>query len=244
MLVPMTVGEEETIIKDLYLVLMKNQLGNVKECKNLIRKGHVEVNGHCERDFRYRVKKEDCIFVDGQRINATPFVYYMLYKPAGYICASRDAVYPCVVDLIGRQDCYCVGRLDIDTTGFVLLTNDASLSKKLLLPENHVEKVYEVWTQSPITKQAVIDFEKGVIIDHHVQCLPSRLEIIDDYHCLVTLKEGKYHQIKKMFLSISNQVVGLKRIAFAGIVLDPHLEPGQYRHFNDEEIAYLQAALR
>ena len=240
----MTVGEEETIIKDLYLVLMKNQLGNAKECKNLIKKGRVEVNGQCERDFRYRVKKEDCIFVDGQRINAAPFVYYMLYKPTGYICASRDAMYPCVVDLIGRQDCYCVGRLDIDTTGFVLLTNDASLSKKLLLPENHVEKVYEVETLFPITKRNVIDFERGIIIDHYVQCLPSRLEILDDYHCLVKLKEGKYHQIKKMFLSISNQVVGLKRISFAGIVLDSHLKPGQYRCFNDEEMARLQVALR
>lgn len=241
----MIVGEEEILIKKyLYIVLMKNQLGNAKECKNLIRKGYVQINGKCVKDFHYLVQKDDHIDVDGQEINAMPFVYLMINKPSGYLCASHDAYAPCILDLIDYKDCHCVGRLDKDTTGFVLLTNDKSLSKRLLLPENHVEKIYEVQTKYPITQDHIREFQKGVIIDKNVKCLPSHLEIIDDYHCIVTLKEGKYHQIKKMFLSLSNQVVTLKRIAFANITLDQELQYGQYRLLTEHEMNILQQALR
>ena len=147
------------------------------------------------------------------------------------------------IQLIDRDDCYCVGRLDKDTTGFVLLTNDKSLSKKLLLPHNHVEKTYEVQTKLPITENYVEAFQKGMMIDRTYQCLPAELEIKDDYHCLVTICEGRYHQIKKMFLSMSNEVVSLKRIAFAHIVLDEQLKYGQYRQLNEDEMKLLQNAL-
>ncbi len=119
-----------------------------------------------------------------------------------------------------------VGRLDKDTTGFVLLTNDASLSKKLLLPQNHVEKVYQVKTKYPIFKNYKTLFEQGIIIDKTYLCQPAKLEMIDSYQCHVTLHEGKYHQVKKMFMSLSNEVVSLKRISFAGILLDESLQPG------------------
>ncbi len=240
----MIVGKEEIVIKHLYLVLMKNQLGNVKVCKNLIKKGFVQVNGQCIKDFRYLVQKDDDIIVNGQKISASPFVYYMMNKPAGYICASRDEHTPCLLDFIDEKDCYCVGRLDKDTTGFILITNDKSLSKKLLLPQNHVEKMYEVKTKYPIGLEYVESFQAGIIIDQNIQCLPAHLEIIDEYHCRVTLKEGKYHQIKKMFLSMSNQVVSLKRISFANISLDSTLEYGQYRALNDQEKDILSQALR
>ena len=244
MYVPMIAGEEEIPIKKyLYLILMKNQLGNVKECKTLIKKGYVMINDQCVKDPHYLVCKEDKIRVQGKVIEAMPFVYYMINKPAGYICAAHDQKYPCLLELIDRDDCYCVGRLDKDTTGFVLLTNDKSLSKNLLLPQNHVEKTYEVQTKLPITENYVEAFQKGMMIDRTYQCLPAELEIKDDYHCLVTICEGRYHQIKKMFLSMSNEVVSLKRIAFAHIVLDEQLKYGQYRQLNEDEMKLLQNAL-
>lgn len=119
----------------------------------------------------------------------------------------------CVVDLIDYPDCFCLGRLDRDTTGLLILTNDKSL-KKLLLPQNHVEKTYLVETKERLNKEDQEAFKRGIIIDQKIQCLPAKLEIVDDYHGYVTIEERKYHQIKKMFLSLKNEVVSLKRISF------------------------------
>lgn len=236
----MIVGEEGIHIKPLYLVLMKNDLGNRKECRTLIKHHHVCVNGKRMSNENYQVKVHDIIEVDGQRINEQPFVYLMLNKPSGYICANYDAVYPCVVDLIDSSDCHCVGRLDKDTTGFVLLTNDATLTQKLLHPFSHVEKTYIATTQYPLEKNLIQEFEKGIVIDQNIQCLPSQLIILDDYHCQLTLYEGKYHQIKKMFLSCQNRVIALKRISFAGLSLDESLREGEWRHLTDLEFQKLK----
>lgn len=240
----MIAGEEGILIKYLYLILMKNQLGNAKQCKNLIKKGHVFIHEQCIYDPYYLIKKEDKIYVDGNSIKAHPFQYFMMNKPQGYICASYDKENPYLLQLMKEKDCYCVGRLDKDTTGFVLLTNDASLSKKLLLPQNHVEKVYQVKTKYPIFKNYKTLFEQGIIIDKTYLCQPAKLEMIDSYQCHVTLHEGKYHQVKKMFMSLSNEVVSLKRISFAGILLDESLQPGEYRHLNEEEMTILEKCLR
>lgn len=235
----MIAGEDVILIKPLYLILMKNNLGNVKQCKMLVKHYHIYVNGVICTNSDYPVCKDDKIEYDGQMLNAQPFVYYMLHKPKGYICANRDQNYPCVTDLIDRDDCYCVGRLDKDTTGLLLLTNDPSLSKKLLLPQNHQEKTYLVTTSSPLKQNDVYRFQQGMIIDQDVKCLPAKLDIIDDYHCYVTICEGKYHQVKKMFLSLNNQVIELKRITFSNITLDPHLKEGDYRKLNEREMKYV-----
>lgn len=235
MCVLMIVGEEEIHIKPLYSILMKNNLGNIKECKTLIKHHHVTVNGRIIDNSNYIVNESDEIKVLGKLINSQPFVYYMMNKPEGYVCANKDQSYPCVTDLIERDDCICVGRLDKDTTGFLLLTNDKSLVKILLLPQNHRPKTYLVTTRYPIDESYRLRFQKGIIIDKNICCLPAQLEIIDSYHCYVTLNEGKYHQIKKMFLSCQNEVVMLKRIAFAGVILDETLDAGEYRQLSQEE---------
>lgn len=235
MFVHLIVGEEEIPIKPLYLILMKNNLGNIKECRTLIKHGCVKVNDWIIKDIHYQVQRKDKIEVDGKIMKSFPFYYYMLNKPKGYICANHDAVYPCVIDLIDRQDCFCVGRLDLDTTGFVFITNDKSVTQRLTHPRFHIEKTYEVETLKPLSLSDVKRFHEGIMIDKDCKCLPAELKIIDDYHCYVTLYEGKYHQIKKMFLSCHNQVIALKRISFMGILLDETLGEGQYRAFNEEE---------
>ena len=158
----------------------------------------------------------------------------MLNKPQGYLCANKDEKEKCVVDLIDYPDCFCLGRLDRDTTGLLILTNDKSL-KKLLLPQNHVKKTYLVETKERLKKEDQEAFKRGIIIDQKIQCLPAKLEIIDDFHGYVTIEEGKYHQIKKMFLSLKNEVVSLKRISFDEILLDENLSEGMSRPLNKEE---------
>ena len=239
----MIVGMEEILIKPLYSILMKNNLGNIKECKTLIKHNHVYINGQIMNDFHYRVNQDDVIFVDDQQINAHLFVYYLMNKPKGYICANHDKEYPCVVDFI-QNDCSCIGRLDRDTTGLLLLSNDKSLMKHLLMPQFHVEKTYLVTTLYPLQNELVDSFHNGVIIDQNIKCEEATLEIIDDYHCQVTLHEGKYHQIKKMFLSCQNQVIDLKRISFGGIILDSSLKEGEYRDLNEFEFQILKELLK
>lgn len=231
----MIVGEEGIHIKPLYLILMKNHLGNVKQCKTLIRHGKVIINGKIINDEKYRVKNEDIITVNGKLIDTSPFYYYMMNKPQGYICASKDDHDHCVMELIDCQDGFCVGRLDKNTTGFLLISNDASLQKKLLHPLYHVEKTYYVETLKPIESRVVNAFHQGIIIDQKRRCLPAKLSLIDEYHCYVTIYEGKYHQVKKMFLSCHNQVIRLHRVSFAGVTLDASLQEGEFRHLTQQE---------
>lgn len=229
-------GEEEILIKPLYLILMKNNRGNVKECKTLIKHGHIMVNDEIEYDCNRLIKDNDLIKDKNGILDSNPFVYYMLNKPKGYICANRDIKYRCISELIDREDCFCIGRLDIDTTGFVFMTNDKSISKKLSHPNYNKIKKYLVTTKEKINIDYIDMFYKGIVIDHDVICKPSILEIVDNYHCFVSLTEGKYHQIKKMFLSCGNQVIELKRVSFCGVDLDDQLELGCYRSLTKQEL--------
>ncbi len=234
--VRMTVGMEEILIdKPLYLVLMKNDVGNIKECKTLISHEYVTVNDIVMTNSHYKPHYSDVIKVNGKVIKTNPFVYIMMNKPSGYICANTDKKYPCVIDLIPYKDCSCIGRLDKDTTGLLLLTNDKSLIKKMLLPENHIEKTYEVITKYPLNEILVSRFSNGILIDGNKKCLPALLSIKESYRCFVTLYEGKYHQIKKMFLSCQNEVVHLKRMSFSHIILDNTLKEGEFRFLTKNE---------
>lgn len=213
---------------------MYNNLGNTKECKTLIKHGLIQVNGVVETNCKRKIQEEDVLIYQGKILKSQPFHYLMLNKPKGYLCANKDEKEKCVVDLIDYSDCFCLGRLDRDTTGLLILTNDKSL-KKLLLPQNHVKKTYLVETKERLKKEDQEAFKRGIIIDQKIQCLPAKLEIIDDFHGYVTIEEGKYHQIKKMFLSLKNEVVSLKRISFDEIYLDEDLLEGMSRPLNKEE---------
>lgn len=239
----MIAGEEEIHIKPLYQILMKNQCGNIKQCRTLIKHQCVKVNGIIETNMNYLVQQDDVIEVLDKIIHSQPFVYYIMNKPSGYVCANHDTCYPCVTDLLERHDCHCVGRLDKETTGLLLLTNDSSMIKKLLLPQFHVAKKYLVEVQKPLCYELVSIFLQGVIIDGDKQCLPADLVIIDNYHCYVTIHEGKYHQIKKMFLSCQNCVMKLKRVQFAGIDLDDGLKLGEYRELTKAEFQKLKEVM-
>lgn len=226
-------------MKDLYYVLMKNNLGNASTCRKLIKQGEIMVNDVVMTDHKYPVKFNDQIVYQQTILKAQPFTYIMLNKPKGYICANHDIKYPCVIDLIANKQCYCLGRLDKNTTGLLVLTDDHSLSKKLLLPSNHITKKYLVGTQKKITNDLKEVFLQGIIIDRNIKCLPADFEMIDDFHCYLSISEGKYHQIKKMFKSLDNEVISLKRIEFGALKLDKQLVEGEFRDLTNQEILSL-----
>lgn len=238
----MIVGEEEIPIKDLYYVLMKCGYGNANDCKTLIKHLHVYVNDILVNDVCFQVSSLDEVRVDEQVIS-WPFVYYMMNKPQGYICANHDKYWPCVIDFINEKDCYCLGRLDKDTTGLLIITNDVSFSKKLLLPQNHVEKTYLVKVDHPLDERLVALFHQGIVIDNDILCQSAQLDIIDEYDCYVTICEGKYHQVKKMFLSCGYHVVQLKRVSFAKMTLDDTLKEGDYRPLTQHEFQKLEKCI-
>lgn len=231
------VGEDVILIKELYYVLMKAHVGNAKQCKTLIKHQCVKVNGLYVQEVKLLVCRDDMIEVHHKKIK-WPFVYYMLHKPRGYLSASYDKHEHYVLELFDQDDCFCLGRLDKDTTGLLIVTNDSSL-KSLLLPQNHVEKTYEVIVNHDLKHDLVNQFLEGIIIDKDVLCLPAKLEIIERRRCLVTLCEGKYHQVKKMFLSCGYVVEALKRVSFGNLSLDMSLKEGEYRELFFQEITQL-----
>ena len=214
-------------MKDLYYILMYNNLGNVKECKTLIKHGLIQVNGVVETNCKRKIQEEDVLIYQGKMLKSQPFHYLMLNKPQGYLCANKDEKEKCVVDLIDYPDCFCLGRLDRDTTGLLILTNDKSL-KKLLLPQNHVEKTYLVETKERLNKEDQEAFKRGIIIDQKIQCLPAKLEIITSTQVRLEIVEGKYHQVKRMFAAVGNRVVKLHRLNFAGFDVED-LKEGEYK---------------
>lgn len=223
----------------LYYILMKNNIGNKKECYQLIKNGYIRVNDKIIHYPLYEVKENDSILYQNQLLKTEIFDYYMLNKPAGYISATKD-VNLCVLDLFEQKDLVLSGRLDKDTTGLMILSNDKTLMKKLSLPHYQVLKTYLVKTQEKLTKENIDLCKKGIVIDRDVLCHPALLEIIDDFHCYLTIDEGKYHQVKKMFLSMNNKVLALKRIKIGDIYLDHQLKEGEYRKLSKEEIFLLK----
>lgn len=219
---------------------MKNGIGNKKQSYTLIKKGKIIVNDQVMLDPLYKVKSTDMIKYHDLTLDSQPLVYYMFNKPKGYISANHDKIYPCVLDFFKRKDLSIVGRLDRDTTGLMILTNDKSIIKKVTMPQNHFPKKYFVEVLNKLNDEDIEKCQKGITIDKTILCQPSLLEIIDDHHCYLTIYEGRYHQIKKMFLSLNNRVISLKRLNIGEITLDPRLIEGEYRSLTNDEISILK----
>lgn len=223
--------------------------GTRKEVKQLIKNGYVKVNGEVIKKDKHHVDPVgDKVYVDDEEIMYQKYVYYMLNKPAGFVSATEDHFYPTVIDLIEenyRQDLFPVGRLDIDTEGLLLITNDGQLAHQLLSPKKHCPKVYYAKIQGVVTNDDVQTFLSGVIIDQDYQCQSAHLKILsvngNESEIEVEIYEGKFHQIKKMFHSVGKEVTYLKRIRMKNLVLDESLELGSYRELTDEELDRLKS---
>lgn len=215
-------------------------IGTRSTVKELIKKGHIKVNDKVIKKSDYKINITDQIKVDDQEIKYAEYEYIILNKPQGYLSATQDKTQPTIMDLIKskRKDLVPVGRLDKDTEGLILITNDGKLNHELLSPENHVLKKYYVEVDEKIREYAIEIFAKPIDLGDFIS-KPSKLEIIDDYKAYLTISEGKYHQVKRMFKSIGCNVIYLKRVSFKNLNLEG-LEIGEYRHLTNEEIEDLR----
>lgn len=218
-----------------------------REIGGVIRRGGVTVNGAVCRDPARKVDPAaDTVSVEGEVLRVSAFVYYMLNKPAGLLCVSRDPKAETVVDLLRpadrRRGIFPAGRLDRDTHGLVLLTDDGDLAHRILSPKKHIKKRYQAILDGPVDGAAVDAFAAGVVLADGTRCRPAGLCILQEgEHPLVeiTLCEGKYHQIKRMFGTLDRGVDWLKRVSMGALTLDASLKEGEYKSLEKQDISLL-----
>lgn len=205
-----------------------------------IKAGRVSVNDVIAKKGDQKLLGDEIVTLDGNIVEAFKTRYLMLHKPLGYVCANSDSDYPVVVDLIRLprwQELQIVGRLDIDTTGLVLLTDDGQWNHRITSPRHECDKIYRVTTANPISADTAELFAAGVQLHgEKAPTRPAQLELISSHEARLKIHEGKYHQVKRMFAAAGNLVVALHRESIGNIQLDPALAPGEYRALTAEEI--------
>ncbi len=210
-----------------------------KDSKNLIKKGLVSVNGAIIKDAGFNAESSDSLVIDGKKAEYKKFIYLMMNKPQGYLSATDDKRQQTVLDLLPdtflRYDLFPAGRLDKDTEGFLLLTNDGQTAHNLLSPAKKVGKEYFARLEKPLSDFDKQTIENGVDIGGYIT-KPAKLDKQSDTEWVITIVEGKFHQVKKMFEAVGNRVTYLKRISFASLPLDPSLGLGEYRFLTPEEV--------
>lgn len=215
------------------------------DAKAMLKKGQILINGNTVRSADAKLDPEkDIVTIDGKETAYRQFMYIMLNKPDGVVCATRDGLSSTVLELLPselrRRGLFPAGRLDKDTEGFVFITDDGALAHKMLSPKNHVEKEYTVTLEKPAEAHYEELFASGMTIDGGEECLPARLIFTENPQVVrLILHEGKYHQVKRMMEAAGNRVTHLKRIRMGGITLDPALSAGQCREITREELEKL-----
>ncbi|EOL49047.1 16S rRNA pseudouridine(516) synthase [Enterococcus caccae] len=230
-------------------LLELEKIGSKRKVKALIRSKQVTVDGMVIMSENQNVDPAvQDIYVEGKKIQRHSHVYYMLNKPQGVVTAVKDAQHQTVIDLISLDDqragLYPVGRLDRDTEGFLLITDNGQLGYQLLLPHKKVSKRYEVVVNERLTTLDSQAFAEGIVFADGKKCKPAKLQILssekNESHAHLDITEGKFHQVKKMFLSVGKKVIYLKRLSMGPIQLDPALGLGEYRSLNQEELQALR----
>ena len=228
-------------------------VGSRTEVKNLLKAGRVTVNGKKEKSAKLQINEErDEIRFDGQVLEYEEFVYYMMNKPQGVISATEDTKHRTVLDLLDdyarAKEVFPVGRLDIDTHGLLLFTNDGQLAHALLSPKRHVDKTYLAQVEGIMSQEDVDTFAKGISLKDFT-CQPAKLELVsvdsvkNQSLVRVTIAEGKFHQVKRMVAYCGKEVVDLQRLTMGTLVLDENLERGEWRRLTREELENLLASI-
>ena len=224
-------------------IIASQGFGSRKEAQSLIRNGKVQVNGRAVRlpDFKADAQA-DSITVGGASLAYKQFVYIMMNKPAGVVSASRDPKMKTVVDLVpealNRRGLFPAGRLDRDTTGLLILTDDGDFAHRMLAPKKHVYKLYHATIDGPVGEAEIKRFAEGVEFEDGTLCLPATLTVVlpgEQPTVEVKIREGKFHQVKKMFRAVGRTVLTLERVRIGSLALDPALGLGQSREMTQEE---------
>lgn len=234
-------------------------IGTRSQIKQYIRKNQVQVNGSFPKGPEQKINPEsDTVTYMGNEVSYDIYVYFMFYKPQGCVSATKDNVHKTVLDYMagaGRKELFPVGRLDIDTEGLLLITNDGALTHNLLAPGKHVPKTYYAKVSGRVTEEDITVFRKGIDIGERAVTMPAELEILsckkterEDKDSMqrrwiseitLTIMEGKFHQVKRMFEAVGKKVIYLKRISIGGLQLDETLKPGEYRALTEDEMKLL-----
>lgn len=220
------------------------------EVKKIVRTGSVTVDGNEVKKPETKIDEKLAIVrVDGRQIKYNKYEYYMLNKPKGFVSATTDREHKTVVDIISsskKKDLFPVGRLDIDTEGLLLITNDGELAHRLLSPKNHVEKTYYVEVSGILDDVDVDAVEEGLDIGEEKKTIPAKMEILKTdiqnniSSCYLTIHEGKFHQVKRMMKKLGKTVTYLKRVSMGSLILDSKLKKGNYRKLTEQEIIELK----
>ncbi len=221
--------------------------GTRKEVKKLLKTGAVKIDGETVKDAKQHVDPESqAVTVHGETVEYKEFIYLMMNKPAGLLSATEDSSQETVIDILEAEDQvfepFPVGRLDKDTEGLLLLTNDGQLAHRLLSPKKHVPKTYFAVIDGEVTEDDIEAFRNGVTLDDGYETKPGELTILKSglrSDIELTITEGKFHQVKRMFQAVGKRVVYLKRVSMANLELDETLELGEYRELTDEELEQL-----
>lgn len=245
--------------------LANSGIGTRKEVKEILKNKKVSVNDVFVKDGKIQINEEkDIVKCENKIINYKPFVYIMMNKPAGVISATEDNYHKIVIDLLKNEystyNIFPVGRLDIDTEGLLLLTNDGILSHNLLSPKKHVDKKYYVKIAKSLSENDIKTLENGIKLEENFVTKKAKVEIVcndsekesEDFNFFenknnknenlvyITISEGKFHQVKRMFKAVNNEVLYLKRVKMGSLLLDEKLELGEYRELTEEELNNLK----
>jgi len=215
------------------------------KCKEIIKKGKIKVNGDVIKDSAFSVSEKDVVLLDGNEVKTISNLYFVFHKPAGYICATKDEHQKTVLEFFPKElqkHLLIVGRLDKDTEGLLLLTNDGSFVHKLMSPKKHVEKTYYFHCENEIPTSAIAEIKEGIDIGDEKNTKPGELCILSydkDRNIsegTLTISEGRYHQVKRMLMHYGCKVCYLKRISIGDLRLDDSLKLGEYRELRDDEL--------
>lgn len=212
-----------------------------REAKELVKAGRVRVDNIIASSAEMKVDGESStVYIDGESLDYRKNRYIMMNKPNGVLSATEDSQQKTVIDLLPenlrKQELFPVGRLDKDTTGLLLLTNDGVFSHNIISPKHHIAKVYRAAVTGVLDEGDIAAFEKGIVLSDGTKCMSAKLEIERPSVGLATVYEGKYHQVKRMFASRGKHVTALHRLSIGGLSLDPELKSGQFRELSEDEI--------
>lgn len=214
------------------------------QASKVVRQGLITVNGQQAKQPAQQVALTDQIFLEDQQLQLIGLRYFMLHKPEGYVCSTDDPDHPTVFSLLDeplQERLHTVGRLDLDTTGLVLITDDGQWSHRISSPKHHVAKTYRVWLADPVSHAAIKQFAEGVQLRGEKNItLPAELELVSETEALLTIHEGRYHQVKRMFAAIGNKVVRLHREKIGGLQLPADLAEGEYRELGEQDLKLIK----
>ena len=225
-------------------ILSELGFGSRQEIKKYVKAGKIRINDNIVKKPEEKLNSEvDKLFFDGKEVEVEEFETFILYKPAGYVCATKDNVHKTVMELIDskRKNIVPVGRLDLDTEGILILTNDGDLNHRLVSPSSHVDKTYYAIFEGELNENAVEMTKNGLDIGEGEVSKPAKLEIISSNEIMLTIHEGKFHQVKRMVKALGGEVTYLKRVAFGGLRLDDlKLKKGESRKITEIEMEMLK----